>query len=493
MSIGMRLDLRQSQQLVMTPQLQQAIKLLQMSNLELTGFLESEAEKNPLLEISYSDNNAAEPAPEPIADAPQTGDAGLVDGADPASINDAFETGHENLHDGSGPAASGPGRHQGGSAAAFDAGGPGIEDRFSRALNLREHLLAQIGQSHAAPSVVAVARYLVEELDLHGYLRTELEEIAERLNAPLEVAERALDLLQSCEPTGVGARSLGECLSLQLAEQGRLTLPLGRLLDNLDMLARGRHKPLRMLCEVDAATFTEMLGVIRELDPRPCADFDHDPPEIVIPDIFLNRTTWGGWALDLNGETLPKVLVNDTYAASLDTSGCEASRRFVIECQTSASWIVRSMEQRAQTILKVATEIVRQQEGFFLAGVSGLRPLTLRMIADAVGIHESTVSRVTSRKFIATDHGVFELKFFFTNAVQGTDGGDVASEAVRQRIKHMIDEEAADAVLSDDAIVLMLREKGVDIARRTVAKYRKSLRIPSSVERRRMKAITAAE
>ncbi len=494
MTVGLRLELKQSQQLVMTPQLQQAIRLLQMSNLELADFVESQIAENPLIAREGSDDGeAAEPAPrdssEPIT----------LDDAGPELAAEVFDTGAENLvdtspSDGPSPFLSDSGWQRGGSAPA-SAGDDGqwLENRESPERDLRTHLLAQIGHARAGPAVLAVARALVEELDDHGYLRTPLKECADRFGATPAMAEAALAVVQTCEPTGVGARDLGECLALQLAERDRLDPAMLKLTRHLDLAANGELKRLQRLCGVDDEDMAEMLAELRTLDPRPCSGFGGEEAATLIPDVFVRRTDWGGWQVELNAETLPRVIVDNAYAVEIEAGGCAETRRFVSECRSNASWLVRSLDQRAKTILKVASEIVRRQEGFFNEGVTALRPMNLRMVADAIGMHESTASRVTSGKYMATERGVFELKFFFTNAVGGGDGeegGNHSAAAVRHRIKAMIDAETPGKILSDDTIVEMLGREGVEIARRTVAKYRSALDIPSSVERRRRKAIS---
>ncbi len=307
-------------------------------------------------------------------------------------------------------------------------------------------------------------------------------------------AEAALALLQGCEPTGVGARDVAECLALQLAERGRLDPAMRTLLDHLDLLARGDWKRLRAICGVDAEDLAEMVQELRRLDPRPCAGFDAVEPETLVPDVLLRRTGWGGWELELNPDTLPRVLLDREYIATIGKVRDAETRRWLADCQANAGWLVRSLDQRARTILKIASEVVRQQQRFFDEGVSGLRPLTLRTVADAVGMHELTASRVTSNKYIDTDRGIFELKFFFTNAVGGGESGagNLAAAAVRHRVKALVDGEDPSDVLSDDAIVDLLAAEGIEVARRTVAKYRKSLRIPSSIDRRRQKSTGAA-
>ena len=396
--------------------------------------------------------------------------------------------GPQNLHDSSPGDGPPPGDGWSGTGKGGATGDlPDLDQRLSEHLSLREHLLAQIGPMGAPLMLDVLARHLVEDLDEHGFLRADLSEIGFRLGAGERDLNEALALVQSCEPTGVGARDLAECLSLQLAERGHLSGPMQRLLANLHRLERGEIKRLRQICDVDEDSFNGLLAQLRTLDPRPCADFDTTEPETLIPDILLSRAKWGGWHLELNAETLPRLIVNNAYAAELGHLDGEEARSFVADCRANASWLVKSLDQRARTILRVATEIVSQQEAFFAQGITGLRPLTLKDVAEQLDLHESTISRVTSNKYMATERGIFELKFFFSNALG--DGETHAAEAVRHRIKAMIDTETADDVLSDDTIVDMLRGSGIDIARRTVAKYRKSLKIPSSVDRRRRFAL----
>ncbi|HET7408906.1 MAG TPA: RNA polymerase factor sigma-54 [Paracoccaceae bacterium] len=497
--IGIRLDLRQTQQLVMTPQLQQAIKLLQMSNLELAEFVEQAAEANPLIaieraEIAEADHPAAAPAEaDPIAT-----DLRVTPDGDHALAGETFDTGAENLHDGEAVAAFTASSRQTGAGHDSLGGGadlPDFESRLPARPTLLDHLREQLGRARADGNLALIARYLIEELDESGYLRADPAEIAGRLSVPPAEVGAALALLQSCEPTGVGARSLAECLGLQLAERGRLDAAMRALLDNLDLLARGEWRRLRALCRVDDAGLSAMIHDLRRLDPRPCAGFDAAEPEALVPDILMRRTGWGGWELELNPDTLPRVLIDRAYVASIGPVPDGETRRWLAEAQASAGWLVHSLDQRARTILRITSEIVRQQQRFLDEGITGLRPLTLRAVADAVGMHESTASRVTSNKYIATERGIFALKFFFTNAVGGggRDGaGDVAAESVRHRIRAMVDAEDAHDVLSDDAIVAQLAAEGVEVARRTVAKYRKALNIPSSVDRRRLNAMGRA-
>jgi RNA polymerase sigma-54 factor len=503
MALGIRLDLKQSQQLAMTPQLQQAIKLLQMSNLELREFVEHELETNPLIRLEGNSDtrpdSRAEPFPAPeahseIAEAPL--DTRVTSDGDHSLGAETFDTGRENLYDiapGDTNIAETPqigggiGTSVGaGGNLAFDASSFDLEQQPDRPVSLQAHLLAQLGQCRADPPILMLARLLVEELDEHGFLRGGMADLAERLGAEPRQVEAALALLQGCEPTGVGARDLAECLALQLAERDRLDPAMRLLLANLRLLERGDLRRLKALCGVDDEDFPEMLSEIRALDPRPCAAFHAERAETLIPDVYLRRVPGdhlggSGWQIELNTETLPKVLIDNRYATRLAAGGREASS-FVTQCSANANWLIRSLDQRARTILSVTAEIVRKQDRFFVEGIPGLTPLTLAMVADAVGLHESTVSRVTSNKYIATERGIFELKFFFTNAV-GAEG--LSAETVRHRISNLVAAEVAGAVLSDEEIVKRLQSDGVEIARRTVVKYRKALGIPSSVDRRR--------
>ncbi|MEM7508471.1 MAG: RNA polymerase factor sigma-54 [Pseudomonadota bacterium] len=497
MVLGIRLEVRQSQQLVMTPQLQQAIKLLQMSNVELCDFVANEVETNPLLTLDDAPGLAAAPEETaPPADSTATDDRVTAEG-DLTLAADTFDTGGENLHDDSAsdaaPDLAQPGPGDGWSTVAaggnhgFAEDGADFNATLADRPSLRQHLLDQIGQARADNVTRQIAALIAEDLDEHGFYRVELELLAARLSVSEAAVRPALELVQACDPTGVGARNLAECLSLQLAEQQLLTQPMQALLDHLDLLAKGQIPALCRACCVDRAALSAMLAELRALNPRPASAFHHETAETLIPDVFLRRAPWGGWQIELNSETLPRVLIDNHYAAELESGG-EDAREFVSNCRNNANWLIKSLDQRARTILKVTTAIVRHQEAFFQEGITGLRPLTLKMVADEIEMHESTASRVTANKYISTERGIFELKFFFTNSIGPDDS--LSAEAVRHRVKALIDAEDPAKILSDDAIVDILQRDGIDIARRTVAKYRKSLQIPSSVDRRRQKALS---
>ncbi len=371
---------------------------------------------------------------------------------------------------------------------AFD-GEDDLEGSLAREKTLGDHLTDQLAVAGLSGPDRAIALVLIDAVDEGGYLRAELAEVADRLGVEPERVEAVLSTLQGFEPTGVFARSVPECLALQLTERGRLDPAMQALLDNLELLARRDSMALRRVCGVDEEDMREMIAEVRALTPRPGLAFGSEPSNTVVPDVYVREGAGGLWHVELNAETLPRLLVDHRYHARVSGGAkSDAEKTFVAECLSSANWLVKSLDQRARTILKVASEIVRQQDGFLAYGVEHLRPLNLKTVADAVGMHESTVSRVTSNKYVSTPRGVFELKFFFTSAIQSSDGGEAHSaESVRHKIKQLIDAERGEIdVLSDDRIVEILKEAGVDIARRTVAKYREALRIPSSVERRRL-------
>jgi RNA polymerase sigma-54 factor len=500
MAIGPRLDLRQTQSLVMTPQLRQAIKLLQYSNIEVAAFVEEELERNPLLERDERDDGppperaAIDQLPERLNGAMDASEMARSDilpteQAAPLDADDADHFDRGGPSDGDQWASTG--RASGGGSHDFSTDDRGIEDMAETRRSLREHLGEQLRLSFHDPVDRIVGAHLIALLCPAGRLTAEPAAIAAAMNLPLERIEAVRARMMRFDPVGLFARDLKECLGAQLAERNRLDPAMAALLDNLDLLARREMRRLATLCGVDAEDLADMVAELRALDPKPAAGYDSAPPQPLVPDVLMRPAADGGFVLELNPETMPRVLINQGFYARVLTRADKADRSFLAERLQTANWLVKSLQQRAQTILKVAAEIVRQQDGFFQLGVGHLRPLILRDIAEAVEMHESTVSRVTANKYIATPRGTFELKYFFTTAIAGTDGESHSAEAVRHRIRGLIGAETNDAILSDDAIVAALRREGVDIARRTVAKYREALRIPSSVQRKREKSVSA--
>src|SRR5688572_5859762 len=484
MRIGPSLLLASRQTLAMTPQLQQAIKLLQFSHLELAAFIQQELEKNPLLSEGASDDGPIAEPDAPVLDTP-TDTAEALAAAAPALAEADDRWTREHADRGGDATASTVGQREGApDALDFVAGRP---------RSLAVYVLEQIDLLFASLDDRRIALKLAEGLDEAGYCRLDVADVAEAAGAKAEAVEAVWARLRQIEPAGLFARSLAECLAAQLAERDRLDPAMKALLDNLDLVAAGELGQLRRRCGVDDEDLREMLAELRTLDPRPGQKFDFEPIQPVAPDLFLTpakdpETGEEGWHIELNTDTLPKVLVDRNYHATL-MKGARAKpdRDFVAERFQSANWLVKTLEQRATTILKVAREIVRQQDGFFHKGVSALKPLVLRDIAIATELHESTVSRVTSNKYIATPRGIFELKYFFTSSLPArTPGVVVSSESVRSRIRLLVGGENVHQPLSDDRIVDLLKGEGVEIARRTVAKYREAMRIPSSAERRRL-------
>jgi len=482
MGLGPSLSIRQSQQLVLTPQLRQAIQLLQLSNLELDAFLAEELSKNPLLDVPANepDEQASgdlagdapdsdEPADDPGADDLIMGQAEDDRPLDVDWTSEALET--DSFSDV---------LTSGGGDEAFDF------DRIEySAGSLAEHLLDQL---HGVSGPVGdLARIIAETIDETGYLTVDLEQIAELSGAPLDVVERALAVVQDLDPPGVGARSLAECLALQAKAADRYDPAMARLIDNLDLLSKGRTTDLKRICGVDDEDLADMIRELRAYDPKPGCRFSGRGSEEVTPDVFVRRSR-GGFAVELNQATLPRLLVNRRYYQELKTGPQDKqSRAWLSECLASANWLVKALDQRARTIVKVVSEIVERQQGFFERGVSAMKPMTLREVAEAIGMHESTVSRVTSNKYLLCDRGLYELKYFFGSGVQSAEGDGAAAEAVKAAIKQLIDAETE--ILSDDAIAGLLKHKGFDCARRTVVKYREAMGIGSSIQRRRLRKI----
>jgi RNA polymerase sigma-54 factor len=500
MGLGPRLDLRQSQSLVMTPQLQQAIRLLALSNLEIEGFIAEEIEKNPLLESGGGDEEAHAESAEPEAvptdgEEPPTVDL-LVQSGDasadaPLDIDYDSETFHQDsAADNMRGMDGGLGLEGISTSASAGGDGPDYEEFASGGVSLHEHLTAQAGAALAGTDLI-IAGQIIDGIEETGYYAGSLLDLAQRLGVPLHEVERVLAIVQTFDPAGVGARTLAECLAIQAREANRYDPAMARLIDNLDYVAKGNLAALRRICGVDDEDLGDMIRELRAYDPKPGCRFGQgDQVDAMVPDVFVGRRGTG-WAIELNSATLPRLLVNRSYYAELASGPQDKqSKAWLSDCLASANWLMKALDQRARTIIKVSTEIVKQQDGFFRHGVAHLRPLTLRTVADAIGMHESTVSRVTSNKYLACDRGLFELKYFFTSGIQSADGGDaVSAEAVKSHIKALIAAESPRAILSDDQLVDLLRAKGFDIARRTVAKYREAMGIGSSVQRRRQKAI----
>lgn len=496
MALGPRLDLRQSQSLVMTPQLQQAIKLLAASNLEIETFIGEALETNPLLEAgNVSSDNTGDPGdPDDIPREEFTADQLMAQGAGEADAPIDLDNGalDRDRDTGDGDLAGSRGGSDWGSAGGSLGSEefPDFEATRAGELTLCEHLESQIGAVATSEKEAFVARHIVGLLDDAGYLPFDLRDIAQDLGVSLDMAEDALTVVQMLEPVGVGARSLAECLALQAKEANRYDPCMAALIDNLELVAKGDVARLKRLCGVDDEDFADMLRELRQFDPKPGLAFAPGSDNAIIPDILLTDNGKGGWDIALNEDTLPRLVVNRSYYVELsDGSADKQTRGWLKEKLADAHWLIRALDQRQKTILKTTAEIVKQQDGFFRRGVSELRPLTLREVAEQIEMHESTVSRVTSNKYLACARGTFELKYFFTSGVGSSDGEGASSEAIKARIKALIDAEDPAKVLSDQTLVELLQKEGFDLARRTVAKYREAIGIGSSAQRRRAKKL----
>lgn len=466
-NFSQKLDLRQSQNLVMTPQLQQAISLLQMNNIELSEFVEEELEKNPLLEKF-----------EKVEEPSQAEQVEAKDDVDSAFDGSSFDAGSFAADIGAG------------GNSKFESAEDSFENRMSAEKTLREHLSEQLNMAFSDERDRMIGAFLIDRLDESGYLRDGADVIAERLGCSQERAERIIGRLKQFDPTGVFAGDLTECLALQLEERGLLDQPMRKMLEHLHLLAEHDFQALASICDVNETYLLDMIADIKGLNPKPAGNFDHLVVQTAVPDVLMRKlpkNLGGGWHVELNNDTLPRVLVNQDYYTQVSKTSKKEDREYVTGQLHSANWLVKALDQRAQTILKVSAEIIEKQDAFFNYGIEFLQPLTLRDIAEEIDMHESTVSRVTTNKYIGTPRGLFELKFFFSTALVSSSGAAHSSEAIKARIKTLIDSEPHTKILSDDKIVDILKEEGIDIARRTVAKYREAMHIGSSVQRRKQK------
>jgi len=488
--ISQKLNLKQSQSLVMTPQMQQAVKLLQLNNVELTEFIEEELEKNPLLEKDEGQRDGSD-------DNDQGDQAEINTPSDTKdSLEENFEEGWTGAESTSTPSSGsdegltiGAGVGAGGSSS-FTNDERSFENTMSKPETLRDHLISQLHLEFTDARDRMIGALLIDRIDESGYLREDEAALAEKLGAKPERIHRLLGEMKQFDPTGIFASGLAESLGMQLDEQGVLDEPMQKLLDNIALLGSHDHDKLAKLCGVNMTYLQDMIAEIRTLNPKPSSDFDHFVVQTAIPDVVMKRlpkNLGGGWRVELNSDTLPKVLVNEEYATQIASSAVQKKdKEYLSQQLQSANWLVRMMDQRAKTILKVAGEIIEQQDAFFLFGIEFLKPMTLKDIAEEIDMHESTVSRVTTGKYISTPRGLFELKYFFSSALGEGDNAH-SSESVKARIADLIDEEKATKTLSDDKIADILKAEGIDIARRTVAKYREALHIPTSSKRKKIK------
>jgi RNA polymerase sigma-54 factor len=441
---------QQRQTTTINAQVIQSIRLLQYSGDELRDFLIDQAERNPLLEVEL---------PAPVSAKPLSGPRPF-----PVSGN---------------------------GLGARDA--PNLEEFCAATISLREHLLGQIALQIRCTRTARIAAEIVESLDDDGYFRRDPDDLADLLDlSPADVMD-ALAQVQSLDPAGIAARDLAECLRLQLRDRGRETCQMQVLLGHLPLVARYDIDQLARLCRTDKRLILAMLREIRSLDPRPGRQYECELARPALPDVLVERSPDGSLAVELNQAVMPRVLVDRQYMATVrEAAHGTPQARFLTGCLKTANWLVHNLDRRAQTILRISTEIVRQQRAFFDDGRARLVPLALKDIAGPLGIHESTVCRATTNKYMLTPRGMMPLKSFFANAIGSTDGGDdLSTDLVREKILRLIEAETAQTVLPDDAICAILRRDGINIARRTVAKYREMMNIPIALTRRRQRAAEA--
>ena len=513
MTLAPRLELKYGQSLLMTPQLQQAIKLLQMSNIDLNEFVEAELAENPMLErddsnTSKDHDRSGETISEPNENEDEPGGLETInldnhEHITESQVNALDMENYDNVWDGEpavepattihnldGGSISEWSKPLGGSGGThFDNTDYSLEQTIRQETSLRDYLTQQIQIDLPNPTERIIAMHLLDLLDESGRLPVKLDNSAEILGCDLCRIEAVLTKLQALDPPGIFARDLAECWSIQLRELNRYDPAIEVLLQNIELLKQHDYETLSKLCGVDLDDIKDMIDEIWALNHKPAEAFDHIITQPITPDVMMRSGPSNTWIIELNNDTLPKVLINNQYYSMINKSvRTKEEKKYVTEKLQIANWLVKSLHQRATTILKVATEIVKQQDTFFAKGVEYLKPLILRDIAEEIEMHESTVSRVTSNKYINTPRGIYELKYFFTTSIGSSTGGSAHSaESVRYRIKVLINAESPKNILSDDKLVELLKTGGIEIARRTVAKYREAMNIPSSVQRRREK------
>lgn len=472
------LQLKLGQQLTMTPQLQQAIRLLQLPAIELQAHISELLESNVMLEPT-DDEAAPEFEPLPTDAIAQGGPAedSSVDRDESTPEVEILDEGWDDRSTGSGESSRGDDDDR-----ERDIADP-------EGTTLRDHLLGQLELASLSPTDLAIASAIVDAISDEGYLVEPLAEIAATLRPEIDCTddevERVLMLVQMLDPAGVGARSLSECLLLQLAQFDRATpgLELANQIagQHLELLALRDPGPLRAVLGADDESVATAIALVRSCHPRPGSAVSTSAPEYIVPDLFVRRTD-RGWSVEINPATVPRVRVNEGYASLIGRNSVHTSMRTQLQ---EARWLLKSLEIRNDTMLKVGRAIVERQSAFLELGDEHMRPMILKDIAEAISMHESTISRITSGKYMLTPRGVFELRYFFSSQVEGGDGTGTSSTAIRAKIRKLIRDEDASAPLSDNRLAEILSGEGIPVARRTVAKYREAIGIAPSAERRR--------
>ncbi len=476
MALRPTLQPRLTQQLALTPQLRKAIEILQMSQQEIHSLVETELESNPVLE---RDENSDIPAIK------ETSDVSSVDRilADHAKIGE--QAPHDATQEPFFESSVGQFPYQGSGVFNENASLNPLENvAFSK--TLKDHLRDQLSLITDQGNRRRAAEIIIGELDTDGFLRTELDDLAMIHDVPIETLAKGLKSVQSCEPTGIGARNLAECFHLQISDLGTDDEDLTILLQHATQAKTLDLGLLEQLCGLSKTRFLAAFRRLCDLNQSPGDVFGETQIEYVVPDVIVSSRPNGEFSVELNSEALPKLLIANHYEATINND--RESAEFISECMSRANWLTRTLAQRSRTILKIAKELVRQQYAFFENGPDQLKGMTMRELAENVGAHESTVSRVATGKYLTCRYGTFELKYFFSKAIR-TSGGNsqVSSKTIQEKIRRIIATETFDLILSDDAIAKTLSKDGIDVARRTVTKYREAIRIPSSTERRKLK------
>ena len=483
MQLSQSVKLKQKQSLVMTPQLQQAIKLLQLSNLELSQHLQEQVDENPFLELGETEDSGQPTAADSSSDTAASADVpDFTDLKESAALADE-PTEHSDFENSFDQSIVDAPRN-----STANAPFEGYYDAISNVSSKEGFypgLFRQLNLAMDDPKKRLIAGHFVNALEPSGWIGMPVQDVADASGCSLDEAEDVLAVLQTFEPTGLFARNLEDCLRLQLIELGAMTESFSILLENLDLLGRGEVKRLARLIKGTTDDVMEMLAIIRTLNPKPGEFLGIDHLEMPSPDVIVKRRS-DGWAVELNRSTLPAIVINEDYAVMVTTKKMDdEAQNYSANALNNARWLKRAVEQRNSTTLKISTEIIRQQTDFLEKGLDYLKPLSLRDVAQAVGMHESTVSRVTTVLLISTPRGGMPLKSFFSvNIASRAPTGDASAAAVRNMVKRLIGQEPPGKPLSDEAICKMIADEGIDLARRTVAKYREMMNIPSSSQRR---------
>ena len=484
MKLGQQLNIKQNQSLIMTPQLQQAIKLLQLTNIELSEFIEKAQLENPFLNensptitkknVEEKNSNTYENMNSLVDPLKNDSKLDLENTFDThISSNSIME--NKKLFD-----------KEVIRSGSITSAGEVIEKTLKHKVSLREHLINQINLTFKNNNSKSIAIAMIDYLHPSGWFISSICEVAKELNVEISIVEKTLSKLKNLEPIGIFSQNLAECLKMQLVEKKQFNQHFETLLENLSMLPSGKFRQISKLCKVSEDKLFKMIKILRSLNPKPAEDFNQENTNVDQPDIIVTRSA-KGWRIDLNGSTLPSVNVDECYIEEMNNYNLdEKSNAFALEKIGEARWLKKAVDQRNKTILKVTSEILKKQVGFFRHGFSHMKPMILKDISDEIGMHESTVSRVTNSKLILTEWGVMPLKSFFSASILGSENSELhAASAVRETIKNLISSEIAGKPLSDDKLAGILNKEGMDVARRTVAKYRDMLNIPSSSQRRK--------